>query len=138
MCKPKEMNSTIGKILEKLNQYSEIKHELTENSIIIRPKDKSGFPVKMIIRDRNKFIVAFDFWHEEFDNEEEALNCFAFGLSTECRLKLTKRGVSIIEWTLEYQESGVWKEDSTSGKFNFAFWKSKSIEYLQNNLIERK
>lgn len=130
------MNETIEKILDKLKKYPDTNYDLTDKSIVIRPKNNSGFPVILTVNSDNHYTVAFDFWHEEFINEDEALNCFAFGLSQECRLKLTKRGNTAYKWTVEYRDSETWKEHSTTGLFNFSFWRPKTIEYLQNDLIK--
>jgi hypothetical protein len=56
-------------------------------------------------------------------------------LSKDCRLKLTKRGSKVFKWTVEYKDSDDWKEDSTVGLLNLLFWKPKTVEYLQNDVI---
>jgi hypothetical protein len=63
------------------------------------------------------------------------LNCFAFGLSDQCRLKVCLRGGFAYNWTVESKENGNWVEDSTTGLFLFPFWKRKHVCYLRNNLI---
>jgi len=132
------MSKTIDKIVEKLKNHPDCDYELFDNSLTVKPNDDKGFPVTITAHEDNAFMVAYDFWHEEFDKENEALNCFVFGLTTECRLKLTKRGQKPFKWTVEYNDKGTWKEDSTTGVFNLAFWKSTNIEYLQNNLIKNE
>ena len=130
------MHQTIQKVLDKLKKYPETEYELTENSITVLPKNEKGFPVTLTVHVGNSFTVAYDFWHEEFENEDEALNCLAFGLSEECRLKLTKRGQQPYKWTVEYYDEGAWREDSTTGLFNLKFWKKSKVIYLQNDLIK--
>jgi len=130
------MSKTIKEIVNRLKKYPEAKYELNSESITVNPKNKNGFPVALSDNGNGNFTVAFDFWHEEFDNENDALNCFAFGLSKDCRLKLTKKGNRPIKWTVESNENGNWKEDSTTGLFNFSFWKKAEYEFLQNDLIK--
>ena len=86
----------------------------------------------------DSYTVFFEGWHEEFDDSEEALNCLAFGLSKDCRLKEHSRGSTPYKWTVEYLDGDNWEESSTTGTFFFPFWKSKKMRYLQNNLIDRR
>ena len=132
------MIQTIHKIIEKLKDYPDINYEHTDNSVTIIPKDENGFMVDLTAHSENAFTVSFDFWHEEFEKEEEALNCFSFGLTKTCRIKRTKRGPQPFIWTVQYLDQGIWKDDSTTGLFNFKFWKRKSVDYLQNDLIKSK
>jgi len=122
-------------IKEKLQKYPQVKFEENENSISIFPLTDDGFTVTLIVG-VDDFTVHFNGWHENFENEEKALNCFAFGLSNECRLKEFRRGSEPYKWTLEYEEDGDWIEDSTVGQFISAFWKKETVHYLQNDLIK--
>ncbi|AUC84794.1 hypothetical protein CW731_05570 [Polaribacter sp. ALD11] len=130
------MTKTINKIVSRLKKYPEAEYELNAESITVNPNNENGFPVTLTDNGNENFTVAFDFWHEEFYNENDALNCFAFGLSKDCRLKLTKKGNKPIKWTVESIENGIWKEDSTTGLFNLSFWKKSKFEFLQNDLIK--
>jgi|SaaInl5LU_22_DNA_1037371.scaffolds.fasta_scaffold33745_2 hypothetical protein len=132
------MSKTIGEIINRLKKYPEAEYELNAESITVNPKNDNGFPVTLTDNGNGNFTVAFDFWHEEFDNENDALNCFAFGLSKVCRLRLTKKGNRPIKWTVESYENGNWKEDSTTGLFSLSFWKKVEYEFLQNDLIKNK
>jgi len=129
------MSITINEIVSRLKKYPEAEYELNAESITVNPISENGFPVSLTDNGNGNFTVAFDFWHEEFDNENDALNCFAFGLSKDCRLKLTKKGNRPIKWTVESNENGKWIEDSTTGLINLAFWKKSEFEFLQNDLI---
>ena len=84
----------------------------------------------------DNFKVFYEGWHEDFEDEDEALNCFAFGLSNECRLKQFSKNGEAYKWTLEYKDGEDWIADSTVSLFNISFWKSTTIEYLQNDLIK--
>ena len=130
------MNKTINEVISRLKKYPEAEYELNAESITVNPNNENGFPVTLTDNGNENFTVAFDFWHEEFDNENDALNCFAFGLSKDCRLKLTKKGNKPIKWTVESIENGVWKEDCSTGLVNLSFWKKSEFEFLQNDLIK--
>jgi hypothetical protein len=130
------MSKIIEEIVQRLKQYPDTNYETTEGSITINPKDDHGFPVTMIDNGDAGFTVAFDFWHEEFADYKDALSCFAFGLSTDCRLKLTKKGNRIIRWTVESNENDSWEESSTTGLFTLLFWKKSEHKILQNNLLD--
>lgn len=127
--------NAIETIKEKLQKYPNVKFEEDENLISILPISDDGFIVTLIVEGDN-FTVHFNGWHENFADEEKALNCFAFGLSSECRLKEFRRGSEPYKWTLEFKEDENWVEDSTVGQFISAFWKKETIHYLQNDLIK--
>jgi hypothetical protein len=131
------MSETINKILDKLKKYPDAEFESSDFSITVNPKNKQGFPVTLIDNGNDNFTVSFDFWHEEFENENDALNCFAFGLSKDCRLKIFKKSNRVIKWIVESNENGKWIEDSTTGLFSLLFWKKSQIEYLQNDLFKK-
>jgi hypothetical protein len=55
------------------------------------------------------FTVFFNEWHEAYDDVEKSLKCFAFGLSENCRLKVSYRDCFAHAWTAEQKdESGEW------------------------------
>jgi hypothetical protein len=83
------------------------------------------------------FTVNFEGWHEAFTSEDEALNCFAFGLSPNCRLAVVLRGNTETKWVVESFKDGKWTPDSETGLLLQPFWRSASIEYRQNNLLGR-
>lgn len=130
------MSQAIKEISRRLKQYPEVPYELQEQSIRVPAKNEKGFDVSLTDHGNGQFLVAYDFWHEEFDHENDALNCFGFGLSSKSRLKLVKKGKRPIKWIVEYDDAGIWKEDSVTGLFSLSFWKKPSIEYLQNDWIQ--
>jgi hypothetical protein len=127
--------NVIAKVKEKLLNYPQVIFDETENSISILPNSDKGFTVTLDTSYDN-FKVFYNGWHEDFEVEEEALNCFAFGLSSECRLKEVCRNNIPYKWTLEYKENGKWVTESTTSLFNFSFWQKQTIHYLQNDLIK--
>jgi|GEM_PF-2755409 len=85
----------------------EVNFEQKDGAITIFPNEPTGFAVSLFVHSDMAYTVYFDSWHEEFTQAEEALECFAFGLSDQCRLKVSKRGGKPYKWTVESQEDGV-------------------------------
>jgi len=81
----------IEEIISRLKRYPEADAVVSDDSVTINPSNENGFPVCFQLNG-DEFQVGFDGWHEHFDDAEEALNCFVFGLSTACRLKVTLSG----------------------------------------------
>ena len=135
----KPVMSVIDEIKEKLRRYPHVRYEVTEHSIVVLPTSESGFEVSLYFNQQDSyepFNVFFKGWHEAFSTQAEALECFALGLSVECRLKESSRGGEPYKWTVEYRDDGSWQSDSTTTTPLFvAFWRSKTERYLQNNLI---
>jgi hypothetical protein len=125
---------TIEKIKAKLQKYPHVKYECDHNSISVFPASDDGFTVSLTVNP-GSYTVSFNGWHEDFQSEEEALNYFAFGLSSDCRLKEYRRGSFAYKWTVESKETGGWVEGDTTGLFLFPFWMRKEIRCLQNYLI---
>ncbi len=130
----------IQKIKEKLEKYPDVSFEETASDITILPKDSSGFLVNLWKDDR-EIIVSFEAWHEHFDrsDEAEALNCFAFGLSEHCRLKVYSKDGKDYRWTLQTKdlETNEWHFGGTTMVFRLIkFWKRKQVRYLQNSFIK--
>ena len=128
------MKEAIEQIKERLRKYPHVRYEATASSISVLPTSNDGFTVGLDIN-QTQYTVSFNGWHENFQREEEALDCFAFGLSDECRLKEYWRGNFAYRWTVESKQDGDWVADSNTGLLIFPFWKPKRICYLQNNLI---
>ena len=126
--------NVIEEIKARLQKYPHAKYECDADSISVFPTSDDGFTVSLNVNP-NSYTVSFDGWHEDFQDEEEALNCFAFGLSSDCRLKEYRRGRYAYKWTVEAKENEEWVTDSSTGLFLFPFWMKKESRYLQNNLI---
>lgn len=111
-------------------KHAALRYTDAAGTVVVHASRPRGFDVSI----SEDLIVGFDGWHEHFDTPEEALECFAFGLSERCRLKVTYRGKFAHKWTMEFFEDGRWIEDSTTGILLFPFWRAPRIEYLQNGL----
>ena len=129
----------ITEIKTKLLKYPELEVKEEENSISIKPSNQTGFEV-WFSEDETEFTVGFEGWHQHFDKSdvEEALNCFAFGLSNSCRLKVFSRGGSNYKWVTQSLENGKWVNFSTTALFNFAFWRKSEVKYYSNNVLQDK
>lgn len=124
----------IEEIKAKLHKYPSAKYESDASSISVLPASDAGFTVRLEAA-HSRYTVFFNGWHEESSDAGEALDCFAFGLSDECRLKEFRRGKFPYRWIVESKQNGKWIPDSETGLFIFPFWKPKEVVYLQNNLV---
>ncbi len=124
----------IEEIKTRLRKYPHIKYETSASSITVLPGSDKGFKVGFE-GGPGHYLVFFNGWHEEFTDADEALNCFVFGLSDECRLKEHRRGGFAYRWTVESKLKDEWVADSETGLLLFPFWKRAEVVYLQNNLI---
>jgi hypothetical protein len=132
-----ERMSLIEEVETKLQKYPRAKYERDGESIRVLPLSDGGFSVWLIER-AHDYAVHFEGWHEEFEDEDEALDCFAFGLSSDCRLRECGRGGVAYKWTVESLEEGRWISGSTTGLLFFPFWKRREVRYLQNSLLREE
>ena len=126
--------SAIETIRAKLQRYPQLQYEHTPTSITIAPEASDGFAVSLHA-DGTSFVVGFGGWHEHFDSEAEALNCFAFGLSEECRLRVTSGGSFDYRWTVQRLVDGSWCDEYQTGLLIFPFWRQRSERFHQNRII---
>jgi hypothetical protein len=126
----------IAKIVNRLRDHPELSFRVERDTITVLPKDANGFEV-WLQEANGSYVVGFDGWHEPFQTEEEALNCFAFGLSGSCRLKVVSRGAFAHRWTVESKTDTGWQEDSTTGLLIFPFWRRPRIVYRTNALLQK-
>jgi hypothetical protein len=124
----------IAEICGRLAKHPEVRSVMGPDSITVLPTDDTGFPVTFLDAG-SEFIVSFSGWHEHFSDAHEALSCFGFGLSEDCRLKVYKRGNFEYRWIVESRSDGTWVEDSTTGLILFPFWRRAKVEHLQNRLL---
>ncbi|HJR57488.1 MAG TPA: hypothetical protein VJ798_13010 [Rhizomicrobium sp.] len=123
-------------IEEKFKSHPEARYSRDGSSITVQSKEAHGFPVSYSFND-GRHAVSYLGWHEEFEDQDEALDCFAFGLSKKCRLQVWKKGHFPYKWVVEVKDSeGNWKEDSRTGLLLFPYWKGTTITSLQNDLMK--
>ncbi len=128
------MKKGLLKVKEKLEELHEVSYRVEGNIITVFPKNNYGFEVSFVALE-NKYYVYYNSWHQEFRNEEDAISCFAFGLTNRCRLKINSRGKRDYKWVLEYEDRGEWKEYSKTMGFDIQFWKKTDVRYLTNNIL---
>ena len=124
----------IAKAKAKVAGCSHVRYSETAGSIEVEPQDESGFAVGLRVHGGG-FTVHFGWWHEEFTSENEALNCFAFGLSEACRLKVTYHGSIPTKWVVESLRGDAWVPDSETELLLFPFWRRKRVVYRRNRAI---
>jgi len=127
--------TAIEKIENKLRKYPSARYSRVGDTITVEATDGDGFSV-WLTEQKPGYTVGYDGWHDAFEDEEDALAAFAFGLSDDCRLKVVRLGSSDCAWTVEGKgEDGNWIGDSTTALLITPFWRKKSIAYRQNRLI---
>ena len=127
--------NVIEEITERLKKYPHVRYSVTESSITVHAQE-GGFDVSVTIE--GSITVGFDGWHEHFHDENDAFNCFSWGLSEECRLAVVRRGSTPVAWTTQSLVDDQWTDDSTTGLMFTPFWRPRSVVYLQNHLIRRR
>lgn len=123
----------LSEIRKKLKKYPELQALEEQHGLSVTPP--TGFCVS-IHSNGDGYIVGFEGWDEHFKSPEEAMNCFAWGLSNECRLKVTSRGGKPHKWTAQQYVQDAWIDVSTTGLIFFKFWCKEEIIYMQNTVIE--
>ena len=126
--------SAIDRIRERLAGYPQASYRVEDRTITIDPATPEGFSVWLTEAD-DELVVGFEGWHEHFASEEDALNCFAFGLGDQCRLRIDYRGDFAYRWTVEARAETGWPADSTTGVVFAPFWRGKRTTYHRNQLI---
>src|SRR5262245_43687676 len=107
--------TVIDEIRDRLSKFPDLKVKSNSDSISISPSSPDGFVIEFSVNPGGRYTVAFEGWHEDFDDKTEALNVLALGLSNECRLKEYMRGNFAYKWTVEVLEDGLWTEQTTTG-----------------------
>ncbi|MCV6825790.1 MULTISPECIES: hypothetical protein [Halocynthiibacter] len=130
------MTNLNKEMLAKLDGYDGYEIDASDDQITVSCNNPESFDVSIFAFDE-QFQVNFAGWHEVFDDQEEAMRCFAFGLSQQCRLEVVKRGKMECSWTMQFLQDDTWVDDSVTGMFLIPFWRPKQIEY-RFNLIKRK
>lgn len=124
----------IEKIIGKLSGYPNVKYGRVGNRLEIDKPNPEGFPVTFI-EEKDGFTVCFGSNHRHFDEEDEALDYLAFGLSGNCRLREIIRG-SPHKWIVEQRDRDGWAPMNEVGLLFFRFWKRKTEKVYQNTLFD--
>ena len=122
-------------VRQRAAKYKDIEFYDEPGQFGARPKAQNSFWGHFWDTGGGTYQVSYDGWHEHFDDRERALNCFAYGLVGEVRLKVTLRGSFECAWTLQVQdESGAWVDESTTGLIFVPLWRKQRYEIRQNCL----
>src|SRR6266852_9891662 len=115
----------ISRIKEKLQKYPRVTYTTKEGFLEIPAQTPTGF--RVWIQERSgDFTVGFEVWHEEFTDEDAALKCFAFGLTTDCRLSVFRCLSTDYKWQVLVHMDGRWVADSETVCYSPRFGYRKS------------
>ena len=133
------MPSVIDNAVRALRAVDGVVFDATDDTITVPPASDEGFRVRLRMMSDRAFGVWYDQWHHDFDRAEDALDCFEYGLSDSCRLKITLRDDTPIIWHVEKREYGMWVPGLHPLKHrSFAFWRPTTVVYRQNHVFKRQ
>jgi hypothetical protein len=132
----------IDQLSQKLAKFPGARFESDSSSITFFPDANDGFMVRLVVKQTPigaKYAVFYNGCHEEFTEWREAMENFAFGLSTGCRLWEYSRYGRPYRWVVEVQhEDNIWRPnwEITAWAAPFwQFWRRPQVRLLQNHLI---
>jgi hypothetical protein len=132
------MPSVIDQAARTLRAVDSAVFDATEHTITVPAATDEGFLVRLRMVHDREFVVWYDQWQQTFDRAEDALDCFEYGLSDSCRLKITFRGDEPVGWLVEKREYGMWVPGQHPRKRrSLGFWRPTRIVYRQNQLFRR-
>lgn len=120
----------VARIEEKLKNYPEVAYRSGPGYLKIPALTPTGFQVS-VQESPGRFTVAFEGWHEEFTDPEAALNCFVYGLSSACRLRVFRCLGFDFKWQLLVGD----QVESETALLVPTFWLPKQQRVLQNHLL---
>jgi hypothetical protein len=130
------MPSIIDRAVRTLSALN-VAHTVAGDEIVVPRQSADGFEVRLRLVSERSYVVMFEQWRQDFDRAEDAYDCFEYGLSDSCRLKLVYRGDRPESWQVEKREFGMWAPGHVVTRRSFAFWKPRRVEYRQNRVFVR-
>ena len=109
----------------------EIRNILQENGVTysedngwiwVKPQSEDGFEVGCAEDDRFAYVSCSG-WHEEFEDKEDARNCFLNALTPRVRILITTRGSYEHKWEYQALEDDLWQGYGVTGLLVFPFWR---------------
>lgn len=127
--------SIVERIVDQLrSRHPHVAYRVSGQEISVEAQSPDGFAVT-VSEAAGEWVVSFDGWHDHFAPEDEAFNCFGFGLSDQCRLKISYRGDYAYRWTVQVRSGEQWVNERTSCLLFVPFWRKHRVEYRQNTII---
>lgn len=124
------MMGAIDEVKRELASYPDIAYKVEGSYIVIAATDATGFNV-CLLEGESETIVFCDGWHEHFESIRDAVGCFVWSLTTNCRLRVVRYGKRPYRWTLQSLRDGEWVSHSTTALL-YPFWRKRELVYLQN------
>ncbi len=125
-------------IENKLVQFPKVKFQKIPNGISVSALTPEGFDI-WVSDDGTKVTVGYAGWYQHFpDDRRQAYECFLWGLTDHCRLKVFSKGDRDYKWAAEFRRGQDWKGMGVVtdfGEILFHFWKTTHIRFLQNTTI---
>jgi hypothetical protein len=103
--------------------------------IVVPAADPSGFDVSLRVIGPRRFVVSYAGWFHTFDRAEDAYDCFEYGLSDSCGLRITFRGPTAVAWQIEKRDYGVWMPGRQVRRRLVPFWRTPRVERRQNRVF---
>src|SRR5438874_13740503 len=116
-------------------QRPTIKFTLERDLLRVLPHTSDEYEAVIRQARTGEYTVWLDSWHEEFQEYPPARDCFLFGLSDRCRIKVFKKASFRFRWVLEYRNGAEWIEDSSTMLLFYPFWRKTTFQYLTNNSL---
>ena len=124
----------LDRVVDQLRKFPHIRYTRSGSTITVAAANADGFPVSISV-DAALYRVTLGGWHDEFVDEQQALDHFAMGLFDNVRLKSLARGDGEYRWTIERKQGDRWVRVEECGLLFFPFWKRKRVMYRQNRFI---
>jgi hypothetical protein len=121
----------------RLSAHPAVAFEATSRRIVVPPAGPDGFTVSLEVAGDREFQVRYDGWHHRFSRAEDAFDCFEFGLSDSCRLRVTLRGGVETAWQIEKREYGLWVPGRRIARRWVPFWRRATVVWRQNRVFVR-
>ena len=126
------MASVIERAVRILTRHGGVVFTAGPQDIRVPALDDTGFDVSLHVAGPSRFLVRYYGWFQTFDRAEDAYDCFEYGLSDSCRLRVTYRGDGQVAWRIEKREYGLWAPGREVKKRLVAFWRPARVAHLQN------
>lgn len=121
---------------------NEIRNILYENGVTyfeendwlwVKPESVDGFDVGCAEDERFAYVSCSG-WHEEFEDREDAKNCFLNALTSRVRILVTIRGNYEHKWEYQAFEDESWQSYGVTGLLVFPFWR-KAEKIIRSNSV---